>query len=102
MNLPYPILFLLITLAVYRLAQLIALDDISKPIRTFAGKRAGNSKIWKFIANLLHCPYCMGIWFAFAGAWILQPDSLLSFIVIWLSLAGGQAFLESLSSHEAT
>jgi hypothetical protein len=87
-------LFILIVLATYRLAEVISIDTITEPLRLEIGKRAAGNKIWKFFANLLNCPYCVGIWIAIPGALIMRPTSLTFFIIYWLSLAGGQAFLE--------
>ena len=87
-------LFVLVVLATYRLAELVSIDDISKPVRLAIGKKAGESIVWKKLADLINCPYCTGIWIAIMGAIIMKPTSVTFFIIYWLAIAGGQAFLE--------
>lgn len=87
--------WVLLALVVYRLAELIAIDQISQPIRAWVGRKASVSKVWKFIADLIHCPFCLGIWLAFPAAFLLQPIDFVWFFVYWISLAGAQTFLES-------
>ena len=95
-------IFLLMVLAVYRLALLVAQDVITSGIRRRIGKWAAGSHPHSFpwyVAELVNCAYCTGVWFALAGAvwlgahWqVSSPDMFL----LWLSLAGAQAFLFSL------
>jgi hypothetical protein len=101
-------LFLLI-FVVYRLSQLIALDEICEPIRTYLAKRANENKLYNWIATLVHCPHCMGIWFAIPAAlFFVLTSSIMIFYtnvsaiimvsVTWLGIAGAQSFLQSWSS----
>lgn len=95
-------------LATYRLAQLFALDD--GPFDVFASLRGalehgrdGNLRmgaLWSTASALIHCPYCLGVWFAavmaLSLAWSAPAPEWLAF---WLATAGGQAALESLTER---
>lgn len=91
---------LLEVLAVYRVAQLICVDDgpfdVFKRLRSFCGVIAYKYKIFKTLADLVNCPYCVGVWFALALALLFQARPW------WLhalAIAGGQAFLQSMSER---
>lgn len=94
--------FVLAVLVVYRLALLIAQDVIFDGIRKRVGRWASSkphrSLAW-YVAELLNCAYCTGVWFALAvalylaGHWHLDG---VTFLALWLALAGAQAFLFSL------
>ncbi len=96
--------FLLVCLATYRISELFALDngpyDIFKILRYAVGKKASEgSATWHTIADLVNCPFCLGVWFALVGAFIMIWHSIYSdFILIWLAIAGVQTFLESISN----
>lgn len=95
-------LWVLLTLATFRLAQLVSVDKITEPIRLAIGRKTtdnegykeGHNRGWKFLADLINCPYCTGVWIAFIAAFGMLPSSLWFFIIYWLSIAGGQSFLE--------
>ena len=95
---------LLIALAVFsclRITQLVVVDEgpygVFLAIRKRAGVNASDGgKVWNNIAELLHCPYCMGIWVAFFLALMLGPSNLFEFILLWFGIAGGQAILEEM------
>ncbi|GAG30736.1 unnamed protein product [marine sediment metagenome] len=94
------LLFLILSiLATYRIAQLIAYDDapfaLMERFRTYLGKKAaGGSKygIWWSLAELIHCPYCIGLWIALLFALFSN-----NFLLYWLAIAGGQSFLENIT-----
>lgn len=101
-------LFLLI-FAVYRVSQLIALDETSESLRTYFAKRANKNKLNNWIATLIHCPHCLGIWFAIPAAlfftltssvmiFYTNVSAMIMFSVTWLGIAGVQSFLQSWSS----
>lgn len=92
---------LLLTLACYRLAQLVAVDE--GPFGIFFGLRDrlgaydfrpdGQAKT--NIGRGISCPYCVGIWFALPLA--VAKVGLSVDAILWgLAIAGGQAFLWSL------
>ena len=92
------LLLILGILATYRIAQFVAYDDapfgLMSRFRTYLGKKAaGGAKygIWWSLAELIHCPYCVGLWTALIIVLVFMPDH---FFLYWLTIAGGQAFLE--------
>jgi hypothetical protein len=94
-------LFALLVLAVYRLTQFIVYDDapfdLMVKIRTVAGVYRVNERGQRegFWAKLLYCPYCVGLWLALFVAVAAYPWP--EFVIYWLAIAGGQAFLQGLS-----
>lgn len=100
-------------LATFRLAQLVALDDgpldIFKMLRLAIGHRAawahGSGKrfdvlFWSSFAELFHCPYCLGVWFALAITPLVFIDNVtIDIILVALALAGGQSFLEGFNGR---
>ena len=90
-------------LATYRLAQFIAYDDapfgLMYKARNYFGRKAANSKnygFWWSIAEMINCPFCLGLWIALLIALIVngfQPYSIL----LWLAIAGGQAWIENMA-----
>lgn len=74
-----------LALAVYRLWRIIAVDQITEPIRARFIWRDG--AVWQWIADLIGCAFCLGWWLsgvasvAYVGAlglswwwvWLLWP-----------------------------
>lgn len=89
---------ILAILAVYRIAQLITLDDgpfkVFDRLRRFFGRRSQLREL----AELFHCPYCLGMWLAGGLTLVMQPDQP---ILWWMAVAGGQALLEELRCPHA-
>jgi hypothetical protein len=96
--------FLIYVLAIYRIADFIVQEDgpyrMMDRTRKAIGKRAAGSDdedwtFWRNLAELIYCPYCVGIW---AGLILLPlmiwPGILGDIFLLWLGGAGGQAFLE--------
>ena len=91
--------------SVYRLAILFAIDygplDIFLHLRAASGRKAASgSTLWKSVAELLHCPYCLGVWFAAligAGFWFYNGQPWYRVIILIFGIAGAQAFLQGLS-----
>ena len=94
---------LLGVLATYRVAELMSLDfgpyNIFQSIRSFLGRKASSGdKTWKTLADLVNCPFCLGIWFSvLAIVLILLPTLSGDIFLLFMGVAGGQCFLESLS-----
>jgi hypothetical protein len=73
-------------LAVARISRLIAIDQITLPIRQWVLKRSGDNGWFTF---LIHCPYCASVWVGAAAsplwwffgdkAWFLIPAIALAF-----------------------
>ena len=94
--------FALAVLACYRLAILIASDDGPGDVLLRLRARLGaydygdDGRPETSAGRLVSCEYCVGVWIAAALALLLFPIGLMSF-VYWLSIAGGQAFLWSVT-----
>ena len=92
---------LIAILATYRIAQFVVYDNapfgLMDRARLYLGKKAAGAKkhgVWWSLAELIHCPFCVGFWvsllitpFIFGIHWYS--------ILFWLAIAGGQAWLES-------
>lgn len=91
-------------LACYRLSQLVAIDDgplyIFKDLRLMLGKWAASRESkrigWRHsLAELLTCPFCLGVWFSVPlTAIILFPNAVFDAALIFLAVAGAQTFLQ--------
>ena len=98
--------FAVAALAVYRLAQLVTLDDgpgaIFRRLRAYFGERAAGAAVgsaaWS-AAELVNCPYCLGVWFAALVALALYPVSALEYILYVFGLAGAQALLQTVGDR---
>ena len=96
------LLFLILSiLATYRIAEFIVYDDapfgLMDRVRLYLGRKAGASSkygVWWSLAELIHCPYCMGLWISLVVAIIFFPDY---FLLYWLAIAGGQSLTENIS-----
>lgn len=79
-------------LAVFRLSRLVALDTIAEPLRIAVGRRASGGGAWRWGADLINCPFCLGVWFA--ALVVLSGERLQ---VLWsiLAAAGLQDILET-------
>lgn len=54
---------LMTALAVARLTRLVTLDKFCEPLRMWVARRNGQDGWWTY---LVHCPYCLSVWFAAA------------------------------------
>ena len=83
---------LILCLATFRAAQLVALDD--GPGQIFARLRS-----WAIAdaRELFSCPYCLGVWFAalFTVAW-LTGNPIVYYALVALAVSGGQAALQGM------
>jgi len=97
--------FVLAVFAVYRLAQLVAIDD--GPFAIFSRLR-GSVAQWSAgvdtgslrwtARELIKCPYCLGVWFgAFAVLPVWFPTAIGDLALLALGIAGGQCFLQDFS-----
>jgi hypothetical protein len=95
----------------YRLSRLVTVDEgpfyTFERIRIKTGlwaareRQEGTSKLRPLgsLAELFQCPHCIGVWIAFLLTVILfDLSSLEEVFLIWLSIAGGQSFLEDLAN----
>lgn len=89
--------------AVYRVAELLVIDDgpyfIFRRFRRWLGQNAAGSDTQSFeymLAGLFGCPFCIGVWLAaLAVVPVMLPTVVTDVILIWLALAGFQTLLES-------
>jgi hypothetical protein len=93
-------------LAVYRLAVLFACDDgplfIFREMRRAVGRWAAKETASKFsnaarlsAAELVNCPFCLGVWFAALLAPLVALPTLPGdLFLLWLGLAGAQQWLQ--------
>lgn len=89
--------WLLAALAVYRVAQLLTIDDgpwrLFGRLRDAAGvyDRGGDGRPRTEFGRLLACPYCAAVWVALpAAALALWPTLIGDVLLAWLGLAGFQ------------
>jgi hypothetical protein len=94
-------LFILLALATYRLARLIAIDDgpfdLLLKLRSLWGAYdyGENGTAKTSLGRGLTCPHCVGFWLAgFAAVSVYGWPEL---IIYWLALAGAQSFLQEMS-----
>lgn len=74
----------LIGLSAYRGFRVLALDSIAESLRDWLEER--RQQPWRFLDDLLTCPWCIGWWYCGIGAWIVtaqQDYSLLTGGMIW-------------------
>jgi hypothetical protein len=82
---------ILAALAVYRLGQLVAIDN--GPLDVFRRLRAW--AVTGFIGGLVHCPYCVQVYAAVAcGALVLWPSGAGDVVLTILGIAGAAAYLQ--------
>ena len=91
---------LILILATYRLAQIIAQDVISEPLRAWISQRGAAPKelslMRRWLAMLVHCVICVSVWagIGLAALWTYFP--LTRWIVIALAASGGAVVLGSI------
>lgn len=94
---------LLAILAVYRVSELFSLDDgpykIFDRLRKWAGRSSYKSETHRTFADLLHCPFCTGVWFSFLVLpLLLLPTVPGDIFILGCGIAGAQTFLETMSN----
>lgn len=103
----FPARLILAFLACYRLATLLAWDDgpyhLIDQFRRALGRNAARSATWKTVADLFHCPYCLGVWFAlFLTPLIFLPTLPGDVFLVWWGIAGAGSVLTDLYKRSAT
>jgi hypothetical protein len=71
-----------------------------KRTRTLVGIKAAGSKqygFWWSVAEVINCPFCVGVWIALPLAVSINPFVEWKTVLLWGAIAGGQAWLESMS-----
>lgn len=95
----YVLTFVLVSLAVYRCATMVALEY--GPFDIFARLRGENpndphanfGRRKNVLQKLLSCPHCLGVWFALAGTPFLPYYGVGWFVVNVLALSGVASLL---------
>lgn len=99
----YLVYLIVCVLFALRTSALIAIDDgpfdaiflFRVWIGVYDRNENGVAKTW--VGRLFGCPHCLGIWIALITALLIFRISLLT-PFIWLAIAGGQSWLESMRS----
>lgn len=115
---------LILSLAAYRLASLVAVDNgpfaMFARFRRYSGVKANLysglrdtslpvtwakffysllALFWKNLADAIHCPYCVGVWFAAACLLIeLHGSRVGNLFLLWLAISGAQALAQELAN----
>ena len=80
--------------AVYRLARLVVQDE--GPFSVFKRMREWAAVNSEGLADLVSCPFCLGVWFAaIMAALVLMPTLMGDAILVWLGLSGAQSLLQA-------
>lgn len=100
--------FLLITLATFRLIRLFVYDNITAFFREqFWDAKVSKTSVEltkpvrgprRTIADLLSCPWCIGIWMSAIVAFFYLLTPYAFYITLFLALAGVATFLQLLSN----
>jgi len=98
---------ILAVFACYRGSELITIDrgpcDVIKNMRIKAGvyNLAEDGEPDTDLGRLFGCPWCIGIWLAGLASLLIPTRRKRDKILLWLAIAGGQAFLQSVGGRNA-
>lgn len=62
--------------SVARLTRLVTADSITDPIRGWTEatvKRVGSRLLWRYVDDLITCPWCVSMWIGVLGGLIVLP-----------------------------
>jgi hypothetical protein len=82
--------------ATYRVARMLALEE--GPFGLFDKMRDGAERAFgdSWLGRGLACPYCTGFWIALVAALaVTELASAFEFVMVWLSIAGAQTYLQA-------
>lgn len=87
-------MFVVLVLAAYRVARLIAVDDLTAPLR---------DRTHGWLGELVTCPFCTGVWVSIAVV-LFAANTVLQLHWEWVLLvtaavAGGQALCASVDGR---
>jgi hypothetical protein len=93
---------ILVILSCYRIAQLFTIDsgpfDIFQIGRNKLGRMAAGSLLAKNFAELVSCPYCLGVWISLGlTPAVIFPNLFFDAIILIWGVAGGQALLQGIT-----
>lgn len=89
--------FVLCTLAVWRVAHLLAREDGPFDVVFKLRRRVGES----FLGRLLDCFFCLSLWIAVPFAFLLGT-AWITRTVTWLALSGAASIVFTLTDRTAT
>ena len=95
MIVPNITVFLICTLAIWRITHLLSQEDGPFALVFKFRKLLGQG----FFGDLLDCFYCLSLWIAAPFAVILS-DEWLEGIIVWLALTGGACLLFKITQKE--
>ena len=89
--------FLLMALAIFRLIRLTSYDVITAFIRDGVANAPKDSFVGTF-SQLVHCPWCTGLWFSFFVVFAFYALPIAWPIILILALAGVASLIQILSN----
>lgn len=89
--------FLLIALAIFRLVRLTSYDVITQFIRDAVAGAPKGTFVGTF-SELVHCPWCTGLWFSFFVVFFYYATPVAWPIILILALAGVASVFQILSN----
>lgn len=89
--------FLLMALAIFRLVRLTSYDVITAFIRDSVANAPKDSFVGTF-SQLIHCPWCTGLWFSFFVVFFFYAVPIAWPIILILALAGVASLIQILSN----
>lgn len=99
-----PLRLIMAMLSCYRLSRMVAWEEgpfgIFEALRGVmgAGKTGEDGQPGSLLGRLAICPYCWGIWIAWALSFlILYPSPLADAFLIGFGIAGAQAYMQGTS-----
>jgi hypothetical protein len=98
------VFIVLAVLSVYRISEMISIDDgpfhVFDRMRRFLGRIANRNELFTTLADLVHCPFCVGFWISILFAFLFIFRTIAGDIfTICMGIAGGQTILETLSKN---
>lgn len=89
--------FMLMALAIFRLTRLASYDVITQFIRDAVKTAPANSFVGTF-SQLVHCPWCTGLWFSFFVVFFFYATPVAWPVILILALAGVAAVIQILAN----
>ena len=89
--------FFLLVLATFRLTRLVGYDSIFAQFRTAFDGYESNTGMGT-LRTLVHCPWCLGLWFGFfiTTFYFLTPYAW--FVILFLAISGLASFVQILAN----
>ena len=86
------LLYLLFALSVYRVARLLAQEELARPARERVARKFGPESRWTYLAE---CPLCLSIWIGVLGVpfVVIWPDNRVVIAVLFVLAASALTVL---------